>query len=334
MACAEPATAGKPSASIVPVPLPTNPPKSDDPLRDARYSLQLKSAPLAQTLGILGKVNDVRFRFAAIPDAVVSVAMNDAPLLPSLNNILYAAGFDLVRRERQMWIVNRQPSTPIIKPPARDRQTSARTAKSSVQNQNPISGATTKVWPTTWQIWTRSSPPGKGWMEPLALKSPVSSAQQRAMYQRSTMPVPFLPEPPLSLSGWQTLALDFAPSPLGVAVHANQSTLDSVLNRQSFSVASQASMAASSARKVWLRWPFWLRRLPVGAQLRLHTGGQATLWINGARILPRWSGSQLLEVDNLLQTGFNCLAVEWNPPAEPGSPAEPLLRYEWIFANS
>lgn len=308
--------------------------KASDPLMTARCSLQLKNAPLAQMLGLLGATNDIRFRFAAVPDATVSVALNDALLLPTLHNILHASGFDAVRHDRQLWIIRRLASTAITaSTPARQSSRSAAAAGSSrAASRAQLS---VPLWPATWQLWTRVLPPGKGWMAPLALKTPVNTAQRRADNVRSTAPTPEPEEPPLSLSGWQTLALDFSPDPLGVAVRAPQSTLNATARTPELS----QSPVEPTMRSVWLRWPFWLRQLPRGAQLRLHTAGEATLWINGARVLPRWNGTRILEVDSLLQTGFNCLAVQWHAPAAesalPGATRhQPWLRYEWLFAAS
>jgi hypothetical protein len=302
-----------------------------DPLLAARCSLHLKNEPLEQMLEVLGRANDLRFRFAVVPDATVTVALNDALLLPALDNVLHVEGFHSVRRDRQIWVASRRsalPSTALLKP---ERQPVSRGALNRWrQNEQVEARAASSRWPATWQIWTRPTPPGKGWMAPLALKTPVSTAQRRADNIRTTTPPAIPSEPPLSLSGWQTLSLDFAPDPFGVAVLADQSTLMAMS-----SVAQTPNQSPPSSRTVWLRWPFWLRQLPRGAQLRLHTSGQATLWINGARVLPRWSGPQLLEVDNLLQTGFNCLAFECTPAiSSTGLQLAPLLRYEWLFAKS
>ncbi|MDF2441135.1 MAG: hypothetical protein JWN98_2119 [Abditibacteriota bacterium] len=308
-----------------------------DPLLAARSSFQLKNEPLDQLLAILSVTNALRFRYTVVPDATVSVAFKDALLLPALDNMLYAVGFGSVRRERNIWIVSRRLSMPTTTAPVPDKSSPVRGALQSGRKGSAVEATVPlQSWPATWQIWVRSTPPGKGWMAPLALRTPVSSAQRRAGNARSSEVVPLPADPPLSLSGWQTLSLDFAPDPLGVAVRAHQSTLMGALGEAKPAAPATASDASSTqSRSLWLRWPFWLRQLPRGAQLRLHTDYEATLWVNGARVLSRWSGPQLLEVDNLLQTGFNCLAIECKPkPSQTPSAAEPLLRFEWLFAKS
>lgn len=315
------------SSSVV---APSIAPAVVDPLLTARYSLQLKNEPLEQMLGILGPANDLRFRFAVVPDATVSIALNDSLLLPALNDVLHAVGFDSVRQARQIWVTSRRPSRLSTTSSTPERR--ARGAASAGRKGAVLEASTAlRSWPATWQIWTRPTPPGKGWMAPLALKTPVSTAQRRASDVRRTSPAAIPAEPPLSLSGWRTLSLDFAPDPFGVAVRADQSTLIAMWGA---ATPSPTRPTPSVAQTIWLRWPFWLRQLPRGAQLRLHTAGQATLWVNGARVLQRWSGPQLLEVDNLLQIGFNCVALELSPPSSLNvSATEPLLRYEWLFAK-
>jgi hypothetical protein len=267
---------------------------NNDPLQEARCSVQLKNASLAQMLSLLGNVAEVRFRYATPPDAIVSANLSDAPFLPTINNLLGAHGFDLRRQELNLWVFRSAPEAASL---VTSRKTGARPASSLPD------------WPTSWQIWTRETPPSPNWFVPPAkpLARPGSKTEGISTAMRDA--------PALDNLGWKNvrLELDSSHRP-GVRVDEN----------------------VSEAARPRMRWPLWLRRVPSGTQLQLETSGEATLWANGAKVWSRWSGRRVLDLSSVLQEGPNSLAIEWTqaPPANARGEREPWLRYEWLFATT
>jgi hypothetical protein len=284
---------------------------SADPLYEARCSVALKNAPLAQMLRLLGMATQTQFRYAAPPDATVSATLNQAPFLPTVSNVLNANGFDLRRADSHLWVFRRA-TVPAPLPSGRANERAV--IASTVQNL--------PAWPISWQVWTRSVTPPTAWMTP--------PAQGRAVAPGS-FSVALRSAAPLDVVGWQTLnvQLDSARRP-GLLVKLPP---------------------AAAPQRVRVRWPLWLRQVPDGAQLLLETDQDATLWVNGAKVWARWQGVRLLDVSSVLQAGSNSLAIEWlaAPDAVPDAPGNspatsedetskivttpPVLRYEWLFAG-
>ena len=86
-----------------------------------------------------------------------------------------------------------------------------------------------------------------------------------------------------------------------------------------------------------------LRDIPLGAQLLVETSAPATLYVNGAPMLRRRSGRQLIDLSQVLRIGDNSLALQWEPETPPSTPgaggetnavvAVPTLQYEWFFSE-
>jgi hypothetical protein len=105
--------------------------------------------------------------------------------------------------------------------------------------------------------------------------------------------------------------------------------------------------ADDEAGPVWLRWRLPLGFVPPGAQLLLETPVAATLYVNGAPLLSRRSGINIVDLSRVLVRGENYLALHMaSVPAELRSAStsvassvvtrdtRPLLRYEWQFNSS
>ena len=91
------------------------------------------------------------------------------------------------------------------------------------------------------------------------------------------------------------------------------------------------AVTATTTGPVWMRWPMDLREVPAGAQLSLETPCDVTLFVNGAPLVAGRRGSLLVNLDKVLRTGENCIALHWRETASAG--LDPLLRYEWFVAG-
>ncbi|MDQ3814645.1 MAG: hypothetical protein M3347_11930 [Armatimonadota bacterium] len=156
---------------------------------------------------------------------------------------------------------------------------------------------------STWRYWNRPGPPPANWTNPQA-SLPVP--QKVAAASNS---------PARNEAAWR---------PVDVAVDAN---------RRPGVIVTLPTTSDSAVLPVWLRWPLTLRHVPRGAQLMLETPAEATLYVNGAALLRRWKGRRLIDLDQVLQRGHNCLAIRWRAGRSEERNATPLLRYEWFFVN-
>lgn len=131
---------------------------TSDPLRDARFSLSLRAAPLPRMLTLLEQTTGLHFRYAAPPDTVVDTAFNNAPLLPNLAVLLRNEGFMLQRAGYEVVLYRAAGATP-----------------------------PTQNMPVAWSYWTVPTPPPATWVvgqpAPDARDSEPEGAWQAAKLQ-------------------------------------------------------------------------------------------------------------------------------------------------------
>jgi len=292
----------------------------DDLLANARFSMELRGAPLSRMLSLLEVMTPVRFRYGAPPDALVTTSAQDVPLFPTLDTLLNQVGFQTQRAGGSVFLFRAAPQPPLVPTSSSALRVSPnRTARPAARGTQRKAGS-----PLTWSYWTGSGPPPADWMAPQTLPQGMSAGT---------------PSRPRSADDWRPadVALDAARRP-GVIV--------TVTPRRQATVDKTHRSTA-----VWLRWPMVLRNVPRGAQLMLETPAEATLYVNGAPLVRRWKGQRSIDLGQVLQPGSNCLAMHWSDgagatplaamPAGAGPETAPglrpsamsLLRYEWFFVS-
>ncbi|HEX8234573.1 MAG TPA: hypothetical protein VF600_01315 [Abditibacteriaceae bacterium] len=307
-----------------------------------RGSLSMRAAPMSQIFTLLGAMTPLRFRYASPPDAVLTAEWKDALLLPSLEQTLRAAQWQMHREGVNVFVF-----------PFTEQRTDANSA------------------PQGWQYWNNASPPPRRWMAMDAIKPPKAvqirtpvpptRAQQtapsgsvRKQPDRNSgsnrIVVRWRTEPTAATSvAWSNarLNIDASQRP-GVQVFAPQAIPS--LSVKAGGGEAVSGSAATTDTSVWLRWRLPLHFVPRGGRLLLETPVAATLYVNGAPLLSHRSGINTIDLSRVLLVGENYLALHLAnvPPelraartagankdvsavADAAHEPGPLFRYEWIF---
>ncbi|MBV9864218.1 MAG: hypothetical protein JO316_02600 [Abitibacteriaceae bacterium] len=276
-----------------------------DPFLEARFSLSMRGAPLHRMLSLLETTSGLHFRYGAVPDVVVDTTFNNAPLLPTLENLLRSEGFQMQRNGREVFIFR---SLEPIAPTPQFHSFSGIGAKPKVRTEIaqltlPLSTPKHNLpLPVAWYYWTRTTPPPADWLLGLNATKAVNQAVT-GVWQLATL----IPD---------------SRQRAGIAVVKAIPPL-------------KKSMKKPDDERLWLRWPIALRQVPSGAQLLLETPSEATLYVNGAPLLRRWQGARLIDLSHVLHPGLNCLALYWphTAPSTGDLADSALLHYEWFFST-
>jgi hypothetical protein len=260
----------------------------------SRFSLSLRQEPLSDMMALIETATAVRFRCGTLPDALISVNAQDAPLLATIEPLFQDMGFAMRRDGMNLFIFsNRMPG--------------------ALEN-NPTQ-------PVSWDLWKGTGAPPTGWANARTTLPPKLTGRVTAESLIKGSPLALGWNAPqadnLKNSNWQNVGiqLDTAHHP-GIAVAAPQKQPNKELKEA----------------PVWMRWPLALREVPPGAQLLLETPANVTLFVNGAPLLSGRKGSMLVDLGRVLQRGANCLALHW-PRVPADLKGAPLLRYEWFVAG-
>ena len=260
----------------------------------SRFSLSLRQEPLSDMMALLENATAVRFRCGALPDALISVNVQDAPLLATIEPLFQDMGFAMRRDGLNLFVF------------------SNRAAGSVENNRNQ---------PVSWSLWKGKGAPPSGWANARAASGNPLTGRITAESLINGAPLSLGWNAPradnVKSADWQNvdLQLDAARRP-GIAIAAPQND-------------NKDALAPSP---VWMRWALNLREVPSGAQLLLETPCDATLYVNGAPLLSNRRGSMLVDLGRVLQRGTNCLALQWSRVPQDLQGA-PLLRYEWFVAG-
>ncbi len=259
----------------------------------SRFTLSLRQEPLSDMMALLEKATAVRFRCGALPDALISVNVQDAPLLATIEPLFQDMGFAMRRDGLNLFVF------------------SNRVAGSTENNLNQ---------PISWHQWKGNGAPPSGWTNARASSGNSLSGRVTAESLINGAPLSLSWNAPhsdnLKSADWQNVALQ----------------LDTV-RRPGISIAApQKENKDGKEAPVWMRWPLNLREVPSGAQLLIETPCDATLYVNGAPLLSGRHGSMLVDLGRVLKRGTNCLALHW-PRVPQDLQGAPLLRYEWFVAG-
>ncbi len=105
---------------------------------EARFSLSLRREPLAQMLSLVENATALRFRCGALPDAPISVDVQDAPLFATLEPLLQEMGFALRRDGLNVFLFS-----------------------------NRVTGGDNAPdVPAAWTVWKSAAAPPPGWSNP------------------------------------------------------------------------------------------------------------------------------------------------------------------------
>lgn len=102
----------------------------------SRFTLSLRQEPLSDVMALLENATAVRFRCGTLPDALISVNAQDAPLLSTLEPLFQDIGFAMRRDGLNLFVFSNR-------------------AAGSVDN-NPNQ-------PVSWSLWTGEGAPPMGW---------------------------------------------------------------------------------------------------------------------------------------------------------------------------
>ena len=108
----------------------------------SRFTLSLRQEPLASVMALLENATAVRFRCGTLPDALISVNAQDAPLLATIEPLFQDMGFAMRREGLNLFVF------------------SNRTAGSTENNPN---------LPVSWSVWQGQGAPPAGWMNARAI---------------------------------------------------------------------------------------------------------------------------------------------------------------------
>lgn len=269
---------------------------------ESRFTLSLRREPLSNVMAMLENATAVRFRCGALPDALISIQVEDAPLISTLEPMFQEMGFALRRDGLNLFVFSNRAA--------------------GVANGN-----SSKL--VSWSMWRGQEAPPIGWNNVRlatgnTLKGRVSAeslVNGKALSLSWNTPQ----ADKANGAGWEAvgLELDTVRRP-GIAITAPR--------REKDSTSSDKPDGKSAEAPVWMRWPINLREVPPGAQLLLETPCDTTLFVNGAPLLTGRQGSMLVDLGRVLQPGSNCLALYF-PRVPADLKGAPLLRYEWFIAG-
>jgi hypothetical protein len=289
---------------------------------------------MSQVLTLLGAMTPLRFRYASPPDAVLTAEWKNALLLPSLDKVLRGARWRMQRNALDLFMY--------------------RAAESN---------AAATATPQGWQYWSGATPPPRRWMAVPPVPAPSSATMRKPASKSAAPAAAARPQTVATQPGgtarvvarWrfeQTGATSASWRNAPLDIDAAQRPGVRVFVPRSVPVPGAVPTADDEAGPVWLRWRLPLGFVPPGAQLLLETPVAATLYVNGAPLLSRRSGINIVDLSRVLVRGENYLALHMaSVPAELRSaptavaPAgvassvvtrdtRPLLRYEWQFNSS
>ena len=330
------------------------------PTVGAHFSLKVHDAPLSQVLRLMESMTPLRFRYGALPDAVISLDADNVPLLPTLQNVLAGAGWQMRLAQSDVFLLRAAPPTPNSPSFVAPAFVAPAFVAPDVQESD-----------SSWVFWNGMGAPPARWMtldKPrLKSSSPASNANAGTNANADANAVVNASS---AASIWRAAALEVEANVRpGVQVFQ----LIDAANVGGTARAEEAASAMESTSGAWARWSFSLSFVPRGARLLVDTPEKATLYVNGAPLLTRWSGLRSIDLSLVLRRGDNRLAIAWprlsrafttlaptptaapteanpdgaanraagetNPIATdvaskaaltPATGARPILRYEWL----
>ncbi len=114
----------------------------------SRFTLSLRQEPLSDVMALLETATSVRFRCGTLPDALISVNAQDAPLLATIEPLFQDMGFAMRRDGMNLFVFSNR-------------------AAGSVENNPNL--------PVSWSLWKGKGAPPAGWTNALAVSgSPLS----------------------------------------------------------------------------------------------------------------------------------------------------------------
>jgi hypothetical protein len=237
----------------------------------SRFSLTLRQEPLSDMMAMLETATAVRFRCGTLPDALISVNVQDAPLLATLEPLFQDMGFAMRRDGMNLFVFSNRTAGAIDNNPAQ---------------------------PVSWSVWRGAGAPTAGWTNArtIADKKVAGPVTAESLIYGA----------PLAL-GWNAPSADNVKN----ADWQNTVVRLDTERHPGISIAMPETDKDAKEAPVWMRWPLSLREVPPGAQLLIETPYDATLFVNGAPLLSNRKGVSLVDLGRVLQRGNNCLALHW-----------------------
>ena len=320
---------------------------------EAQLSLDVESAPMAQVFSLIEAMTQLRARYAAPPDTILSAHFDEEPLLPALEKMLDGSGWTaelsgdslfLNAPQNAQWKSWRgetaPPSSWNLAPGAREYSLPAVRLKSSPDAPSQVT-ATLDDHNTTREISPQEKA-ARAAQDALWQSAPLSFEARRVPGIRVSIGEKTDDESATGAAKTDAAKSDDEKPDEAADTGASENVIGKSARRestigtaQSASEKADAEKAApgearadnASTRAVWLRCDFTLRVVPARLYLSISTPTAATLFIDGAPVLMQRSGQSRVEISQFVKRGANRVALQWQNA--PLSAPQPLLRYEW-----
>lgn len=292
---------------------------------EAQLSLDVESAPMAQVFSLIEAMTQLRARYAAPPDAILSAHFDAEPLLPALEKMLDGSNWTAQlsgdslflnapkNAQWEIWTGNTAPPT------TWNLASGAREYSLPAVRLNSSPDAPSQLTATLDDNATRESPQEK-----------VARLAEDALWQSAPLAFEARRIPSIRVVIGEGVDAKNAGVKNANAGNgdANNANIEIGRGQEKSESENKSGEKAASTRAVWLRCDFALRVVPARLYLSIATPAAATLFINGAPVLARRSGQSRVEISQFVRRGANRVALFWKN-APPLSSSEALLRYEW-----